>query len=263
MFGKKWVVIGASGFIGSNVYNYLVDNGENVIMLCHDIRNIDMIEHYTKNADIVINCAALANLTACIDNPLRAYAVNTMGVVNILEACRRNNVKRVILSSSNVVYGSTSPYKSSMLAAEDIGQTFSNMYGLSVVSLRYANVYGKGSRNKWKHPTIFAAFKKQKEEKGYVEVMGDGSQTRNYIHVNDVVDAILQAAKSEFCGVLDICTSVDTSVMEIAGMFGCPIKYIESKQGDVPKIKQDPSRAKEVLGWEARVELKEGIKDVL
>lgn len=263
MSTKRWVVIGASGFIGSQVYNRLKEDGENVIMFCHDIRHTDMLNHHLANTDVVINCAALANLTACIEDPQRAYAVNTMGVVNILEACRKNNVKRVVLSSSNVVYGSTSPYKSSILAAEDIGRTYSEMYGMSIVSLRYANVYGKGSRNKWKHPTIFAAFKKQKEEKGYVEVMGDGSQTRNYIHVSDVVDAIISAGFSTHSGILDICTNVDTSVSEIANLFKCPISYVPSKQGDVAKIKQDPSMAKEILKWEARVKLEEGIKDVL
>ena len=205
---KRYVIIGARGFIGSHVYKRLQYDGLNVISYPHNIENIEFLNHYLQNTDVVINCAALANLTACIENPLRAYTVNMMGVVNILEACRKNNVKRVILSSSNVVYGAMSPYRSSMLASEDIGQTYFHTYNMSVISLRYANVYGKGSRDTWKHPTIFAAFKKQFNEQGHVKVMGDGTQIRNYIHVNDIVDAILVAADSQYCGVIDICTKI-------------------------------------------------------
>ena len=186
-----------------------------------------------------------------------------MGTLNILEAARKNNIKRVVLSSSNVVYAFYTPYRTSKEALEQLATTYNKMYNMSVMSLRYSNVYGKRQSETGPSPNVFAALRKSKKEQGKLILTGDGTQTRNYTHVSDIVMGNLLAMYNNYCGVVDLCTGVSIELNYAAKYFNCPIEYIDERPGDVKHIIQSPEEAYNILGWKALTTLEEGIVDVL
>ena len=155
----KYLVTGGAGFIGSHLVDRLIVLGHEVVILDNllsgseqninnqatfhncDIRNLANIIQYFKNIDGVFHLAAIARTPWCIDNPVLAYETNVMGTLNVLEASRQHAVKRVVLTSSNVVYAYWTPYRSSKEALEQLATVYNNMYHLSAVCLRNSNVY--------------------------------------------------------------------------------------------------------------------------
>lgn len=279
--GKNIVVVGGCGFIGSHLVDRLVSEGANVKVLdnfsCCDQANRNMKAHYIecdirefdevfyglKGSEIVFNTSAIARTPWCIDDPILCYEVNVMGALNVLEASRRVGVKRVVQSSSNVVYAFDTPYRTSKEAVERLGDTYVSMYKQSVISLRYSNVYGKRQLETGPSPNVFAALRKTKKELGHLIITGDGEQSRDYTHVSDINSAQLLAGLSDYCGTLDLCTGTNTTMNEVAKYFECPVEYTSPRPGDIMHIYQNPQPAKDILGWEAKVKLSEGIKDVL
>jgi nucleoside-diphosphate-sugar epimerase len=110
---------------------------------------------------------------------------------------------------------------------------------------------------------VFAALRKSKKDTGRLELTGDGEQTRSYTHVSDIVEGNWLAMQSDWCGNLDLTTGLSTTLNDVAKYFDCPIDYIAERHGDIKHISQSPIEAKQVLGWEAKVKLDDGIKDVL
>lgn len=278
--GKKCVVVGGCGFIGSHVVDQLIKEGAEVLVYddfsCSntemnpkatlwncDIRKIGNLMFAFEGVTHVFNFAAIARTPWCIKDPLLCYEVNVMGTLNVLEAARRRGVGRVVVSSSNVVYAFDTPYRTSKEAVERLADVYNKMYNQSVVALRYSNVYGKRQLETGESPNVFAALRKSKRENGHLKITGDGTQSRDYTHVSDIVDGNLKAALSDYKGVIDLCTGINTPLNEVAEFFKCPVEYIPDRPGDILHIRQNPQPAKEYLGWEAKVPLSEGIKDCL
>lgn len=277
----KCVVVGGAGFIGSHLVDRLVLEGAKVyifdnltccnpenlndkaVLLNGDIRDTNAVTMALHKADYVFNTAAIARTPWCIDDPILCYQVNVMGTLNVLEAARRNNVKRVVLSSSNVVYAFDTPYRTSKEAVERLGDAYVKMYAQSVICLRYSNVYGKRQLETGPSPNVFAALRKAKKELGHLVLTGNGEQSRDYTHVSDIVEGNLKAALSNYCGTVDLCTGKNTTLNAVAKYFDCPIKYTSPRPGDVEHIVQNPEPAEKILGWTAKVPLQEGINDVL
>lgn len=277
----KYLVFGGAGFIGSHMTDYLISEGhevtvvdnllsgyrENINPKAHfinaDIRDLDAIEPLVKGQDGVFNYAAIARTPWCIDDPVLCHETNVTGTLNILEACRRQRVKRVMLSSSNVVYAFETPYRASKLMDELYAEVYNKMYGQSVICLRYSNVYGPRQSEEGPSPNVFAALRKSKKQNGKLIITGDGEQSRDYTHVSDIVRGGLKAMQSDYQGVVDLCTGRNVSLNLVAKFFDCPIEYIDERPGDIKHIIQDPKPAKEILGWEAKTRLEDGIKDVL
>jgi UDP-glucose 4-epimerase len=277
----KYLVTGGAGFIGSHMTDLLIKNGHDVVVIDNlmngrreqvnsaaklvekDIRSFNDIKEHFNGIDGVFHFAAIARTPWCIDDPILAYETNVMGTLNVLEAARQSNVKRVILSSSNVVYAFLTPYRTSKEALEDLAATYSEMYGVSVACLRYSNVYGPRQLESGPSPNVFAALRKSKRELGKLIITGDGEQTRNYTHVSDIVRGNLLAMQSSFKGTLDLCTGKGISLNEVAKYFTCPVEYTAERPGDVKHIVQDPKPALDILGWRALVSLEQGIPDVL
>jgi UDP-glucose 4-epimerase len=281
---KTFIVTGGCGFIGSHMVDKLLNQGHKVVVIDNllsgnkdnldsraifeqgDITNFDEMDRIFGShglIDGVFHFAAIARTPWCIDDPLLCYKTNVMGTLHILEASRKHKVKRVVLSSSNVVYAYLTPYRTSKEALEDLGETYTKMYGMSVISLRYSNVYGKRQSETGPSPNVFAALRKSKKELGKLVLTGDGTQTRNYTHVSDIVNGNLLAMFSTHCGALDLCTGVPIELNEAARYFDCPIEYIADRPGDVKHIVQSPEEAWKVLGWKAVTTLENGIKDVI
>jgi len=275
----KYVVTGGAGFIGSHLTDKLIELGHEVIVIDNllsgsekyvnskavfhkcDITNFDEIVPCFEGADGVFHLAAIARTPWCVEDPILAYKTNVMGTLNVLEAARKFGIRRVVMTSSNVVYAFFTPYRTSKTALEDLGKVYTDMYGMSVMCLRNSNVYGSRQSELGPSPNVFSALRKCKKLNGYIEVTGDGTQTRDFTHVSDIVSGHIAAMGSSETGVIDLCTGTNHSLNEVAKYFECPVKYIAERPGDVKHIVQDPLPALEVLNWKAQVSLEEGMKD--
>jgi UDP-glucose 4-epimerase len=276
----KYLVTGGRGFIGSHLVDLLVKKGHEVLVIDNglsgdnhnpgaeyvkaDIRRFKEIEKHFAGRDGVFHFAAIARTPWCINDPILCYETNVLGSLNVLEAARKQGVKRVVLSSSNIVYAADTTYKHSKLAMESLALVYSTMYGLSVVCLRYSNVYGSRQREDGPSPNVFAAFRKTLRENGFVAITGDGKQSRDFTHVSDIARANLLAMKSKYTGVIDLCTGRNVTMNYVVKeLFKAPVKYIPDRPGDIKHIRQKPHLAKKILGWEPKMILEKGIKDVL
>ena len=134
---------------------------------------------------------------------------------------------------------------------------------MSVITLRYSNVYGKRQSEYGPSPNVFPSLRKSKKELGKLMITGDGTQTRNYTHVSDIVNGNLLSMFNEYCGVIDLCTGKSIPLNYAANFFECPIEYIDERPGDVKHIIQSPDEAYNILGWKALTQLEDGILDVL
>jgi UDP-glucose 4-epimerase len=275
----KYIVTGGAGFIGSHLVDALIKEGHYVIVLDNilsgdirninpkatfyncDIRKIENIIDYFTGCDGVFHLAAIARTPWCIDDPILAYETNVMGTLNILEASRKNNIKRIVMTSSNVIYAFWTPYRSSKESLESLGKVYTDMYNLSVICLRNSNVYGQRQSELGPSPNVFSALRKCKKDKGVIDITGDGTQSRDFTHVSDIVNGHIMAMNSNVTGVLDLCTGVNHTLNDVVKFFDCNIKYIDERPGDVKHIFQDPLPAFEKLGWKAKVSLAEGMKD--
>ena len=277
----KYIVTGGAGFIGSHLVDKLIANGHTVIILDNllsgfenninkqaifhncDIRVLSNIIDYFSDVDGVFHLAAIARTPWCIENPILAYETNVLGTLNVLEASRLHNVKRVVLTSSNVVYAFWTPYRSSKEALESLAKVYNDMYGLSVICLRNSNVYGSRQSELGPSPNVFSALRKKKCESGYVDITGDGTQSRDFTHVSGIVSGHICAMETTTIGIFDLCTGINNTLNDVAKYFNCEIKYSPERPGDVKHIYQDPTPAFEQLGWTSKITLEEGIKDFL
>jgi UDP-glucose 4-epimerase len=211
----------------------------------------------------VFHFAAIARTPWTIEDPILCMATNLMGTTVVLEVARQMKIKRVVLSSSSVVYAAETPYKASKLGLEQIALAYCEMFGMSIICLRYSNVYGPRQSEEGPSPNVFAALRKSKKDTGRLALTGDGEQTRSYTHVSDIVEGNWLAMQSDWCGNLDLTTGLSTTLNDVAKYFDCPIDYIPERHGDIKHISQSPIEAKQVLGWEAKVKLADGIIDAL
>jgi UDP-glucose 4-epimerase len=281
---KTFIVTGGCGFIGSHMVDKLIELGHKVIVLDNllsgnienlnkeaifeniDITNYNLLQNIIDkydNIDGVFHFAAIARTPWCIEDPILCYNTNVMGTINILEVSRKKNIKRIVLSSSNVIYAFLTPYRTSKEALEDLASCYNKMYNMSIITLRYSNVYGKRQSETGPSPNVFAALRKSKKDIGKLIITGDGKQTRNYTHVSDIVNGNLLSMFSDYCGVIDLCTGKSIELNYAATFFECPIEYIDERPGDVKHIIQSPDDAFNILGWKALTDLEDGIKDVL
>jgi dTDP-L-rhamnose 4-epimerase len=168
-----------------------------------------------------------------------------------------------VLASSNVCLAAHTPYRASKEMLEMWGRVYVETYGQSVISLRFSNVIGPRASELGPSPNVTAALRKCKRENGYVEVTGDGTQSRGFTHVTDIVRGLIAASESNYCGVIDLCPSENHTLNEVAAFYNCPIKYVPDRPGDIAHIVQNPQRAHEVLGWKAEIPFAHAMGDVI
>ncbi len=274
---SKILLTGVAGFISSHMADELIKQGHHVVgidnLLTGDMANVNKdvefyeadirdknVKKYLKGVDIIHHFAAIARTKWTIDDPVLANDINNNGTLNLLLAARDIGIKKFVHSSSCIVYVETTPYWVTKQAGENWVKVFNDLYKLPTISLRYANVYGS-LRQSEKGPAInaIASLRKSKRDDGYIWITGDGEQTRDFIHVDDVVRANIIASK-QGSGEYDICTGKQTSLNYIAKQFDCPIKYVGERQGDIKALIQDPTRAKEELGFIYEKEFKDNLQ---
>jgi UDP-glucose 4-epimerase len=301
------LVTGGAGFIGSNLVDALVARGDEVAVidnlatgrrenLEHAIANgAELIELDVRDAEavaaavervapeVIFHLAAQIDVRRSVTDPAHDSRVNVEGTINVLSAAQASGVRRLInTSTGGAIYGEgqilpapedhpvapESPYGLSKFCAENYCALFTRLHGLSTVSLRYGNVYGP-RQDPLGEAGVIAIFCGKLLDGGRPQIFGDGTQTRDYVFVGDVVDANLRAADSDVTGPFNVGRGVATSVLDIVEALaaqsdnGFEADHLPARTGEVQHIALDPSRTKAELGWEAQVDLDQGLARTL
>lgn len=294
--GKVAVVTGGAGFIGSHLAGALLQEGyavkvvdnlsggkrekvpQGAELFALDVNETDKLTEVMRGAELVFHFAALPRVQYSIEHPVETNHANVDGTVSVLAAAQAAGVKRVVYSASSSAYGDQpvmplaetmpaapkSPYGLQKYIGELYCRVASEVYGLPTVSLRYFNVYGPGASHEGAYALVIAKFLKQRSEGRPMTITGDGTQTRDFTHVRDVVRANLLAATSEKVGkgeVINIGAGKNASVNRIAELIGGPVEHIAPRLEPHDTL-ADTSRARELLGWEPTVSLEDGIAEL-
>lgn len=294
----KAIVTGGAGFIGSHLADALVaagfdthvvdtlENGkrehvpEGATLHEVDIRTTDALRGIFAGARAVFHLAALPRVPFSIEHPVPAHDTNVNGTVSVLLAARDAGVGRVVFASSSSVYGDhetlplsedaptvpVHPYGLHKLIGEQYLALFSSLYGVPTVSLRYFNVYGPRLDPEGPYALLIGRFLKQRLAGEPLTIVGDGTQTRDFTHVSDIVRANLCALESGRVGkgeAINIGTGTQVSVNEVADLFGDAPRTALPPRAEAKHSLADTRRAKELLGWEPTVSAKEGMAALL
>ena len=301
-----YLVTGGAGFIGSHIVEELVRRGEQVRVLDNfstgkrenlipflgeieliegDMRSYHIVREAVQGTDYVLHQGALPSVPRSINDPITTNEVNVGGTLNILDAARDAGVKRVVYASSSSVYGANkalpkqeemmpqpiSPYAVAKLTGEKYCHVFSRTYGLETVALRYFNVFGPRQDPQSAYAAFIPKFIVGMMEGHQLTIDGDGSQSRDFTYVSNVVQANLRALEAEGVGgeVFNAACGSSMSLNEIVehlrrllGYEG-EISYGPPRAGDVPMSLADISQARERLGYEPLVPVQEGLEKVV
>lgn len=247
-----------------------------------DIRDAGLAEKVARSCDVIVHLAANAGVEQSVRNPRHDCDTNVFGTLNYLEAARRAGVSRFVMASSSAAVGEVeppiheqmavrpvSPYGASKLAGEAYCAAYHGTYGIETVALRFGNVYGPGSSHKG---SVVAKFIRRAMQGESLEVYGDGSQSRDFVFVGDLVRAIVAGARAEEVGgeVFQIATSRELSVKELIdvllpilernGIGPVDVRHEERRAGDVMRSYADTRKAKERLGWVAETDIAAGLE---
>jgi UDP-glucose 4-epimerase len=235
-------------------------------------------QDFFKGVDWVFHLAALADIVPSIETPGKYYQSNVNGTFNILEACRKYNVNRVVYSASSSCYGIPDeyptketaeiwpqyPYALTKYLGEQLVMHWCQVYNLPAVSLRFFNVYGPRSRTSGTYGAVFGVFLAQKLAKKPYTVVGDGTQTRDFTFVSDIVNAIIAAAESDVSGeIINIGSDNTYSVNRLVELLGGDVVHIPKRPGEPDCTWADISKAKTMLNWSPKVSLEEGVAILL
>jgi nucleoside-diphosphate-sugar epimerase len=250
-----------------------------------DIRDPDLVRRVMRGVEYVLHHAALVSVPQSMTDPAATHEVNVTGTLNVLVAAREAGVERVVLASSSAVYGDNgdlplnetagprplSPYAASKLAAEVYCQMFFAAYGLPTVALRYFNVYGPRQNPSGDYAAVIPKFIEQIKAGSPPVIYGDGKQTRDFLHVSDVVCANLVACEcSKVVGqVINVASGQIVSLLELVdtlnGLLGTQFspQFELERAGDIYHSAGDASRMAELMGLRVQVPLAEGLAQLL
>ncbi len=293
------LVTGGAGFIGSNLVEALkeavvVDDFSTAGKLSSDfvkssgarvfkgdINDAKLLKEALAGVDTVYHQAAVASVPRSIKDPLTTNRANVSGTLSLLVACVDAGVKNVVFASSSSVYGDTptlpkvetmqpnpkSPYAVSKLAGEHYIRVFGELYGLKAASLRYFNVFGPRQNPESEYAAVVPRFTKAAFANEPLTIFGDGSQTRDFTYVKDVVEANKKAAGKS--GIFNIAggkqvtiKSLAERIIELTGSKS-DIKYLPERAGDIKHSLADISLAKKGLGWAPKYTLEQGLKEYI
>lgn len=300
---RECAVTGGAGFIGSHLVRRLASNGIKVRVVDNltsgtlknlegidgsvdfiqgDIRDLDCLRSAFAGVQIVFHQAALSSVPASVDNPVLTNEVNITGTLNVLAAAKQCGVKRVVMASSSSVYGNSpvlpksedlivqplSPYAISKYVGEMYSAFFSGSHGVETVCLRYFNVYGPRQNPNSQYAAVIPIFITLMLNGKTPTVYGDGYQSRDFVHVDDVVTANLLAASSENVSgeVFNIAFGVSFSLNQLVDIlnqvFGTQIKarYEPERIGDVKSSRASIEKARRALGYAPSINFEEGLR---
>ena len=294
---KKALVTGGAGFIGSHIVDRLIELECDVVVVdnksaeCHDqfywnkkaenheedICDYESIKNLFKDVDVVFHLAAESRIQPTLENPILAAEVNCVGTCTVLQCAKENHVKRVVYSSTSASYGikneipnsevmpndCLNPYSVSKVAGEEFCKMYTDLFGLETVVLRYFNVYGERQPLRGQYAPVIGLFLKQKSEGKPMTVVGDGLQRRDFTYVKDVVEANILASKLKNQKVsgetFNIGTGVNYNILDIAKHIGGQYEHIPPRLGEARESLASNSKAKYLLRWEPKTNLKDWI----
>ena len=290
---KTFLVTGGAGFIGTNLVSALLEKGYTVKVVDdltagnknrlpaaadfyqEDIRNTDALAEIFSGVDIVVHLAALPRVQFSIEEPVMVHDVNVNGTLSVLEAAKRAQVKRVVFAATSAAYGDQevlplsidlpvapkSPYALHKYIGEEYMRLWSQLFSIETVSLRFFNVYGPHLDPDGAYALVIGRFLKLAKDGQALSITGDGEQTRDFVHVLDVAEAITLAGLSDTVGkgeVLNVGSGKETSINTLAKMIGGDVVYV-APRFEPKHTLADISQTKTLLGWEPKVGLEEGI----
>lgn len=297
--GQTILITGGAGFVGSHLADALVD--ENDVIVADDlsagrradvpdgatfrhvnISHPEVLRDLTRDVDLVFHQAAIVSVQQSIEQPLACHDVNTDATLTLLELARERDF-RVVLASSAAIYGHpdslpihetdpktpTSPYGIDKLTIDHYARQYHELYGVETVALRYFNIFGPRQRA-GDYGGVISIFREQALADDPITVDGDGTQTRDFIHIDDVVEANLRAATTDHVGnAYNIGRGEQTSIRSLAQRLRditgseSDIVQTEPRPGDIDASVADITNAERDLGFEPRVSLDEGLRTLV
>ncbi len=295
----KIVVTGGAGFIGLHLVNHLLKEENQITILDNfsnsdknltkilqhknlkiiegDIRKINDVNNCLKEQDIVIHLAAKISVSQSILNPSETFEVNVDGTKNVLEACKKNNIKKIIIASSAAVYGEggsgmklkentktdpVSPYgKSKLIMEQEIEKNLLKYNKLDCIILRFFNIFGVGQTSEY--AGVITKFVERISLDKPLEIFGDGMQTRDFVSIHDIVESVNAAIKNGKNGTYNIASGKAITINKLAEFMislsgkNLEIHHISEKHGDIRHSEADISLAREKIGYLPKLKLDE------
>lgn len=296
------IVTGGCGFIGSHMVDRLLEEGhqvkvidncstgrlknlehhssnKNLTIYQEDINDISATASIYENTDLVFHFAALADIVPSIVMPMQYHHSNVNGTVSVLEACRNAGVKKLVYAASSSCYGIPDeyptpesaeikpqyPYAVTKYLGEKYCMYWQNIYNMNITSMRFFNVYGPRSRTSGTYGAVFGVFLAQKLNKVPYTVVGDGSQTRDFTFVTDVVNACYVAANHPDSNgkIFNVGSGNTYSINRLVELLGGDITYIPKRPGEPDCTFADTTLINEKLNWKPKVSFEEGVQEMI
>jgi len=300
MKGSRSVVTGGAGFIGSNLVDHLVRVGHKVTVLDNfvsgkksnlthhkkkdvkiirvDISKSKNLDKYFKKVDYVFHLAGLAEIIPSIKNPKKYFNTNVLGTLKVVEAAKRAGVKKLIYAASSSCYGSPKnlptsekekidikhPYGLTKFLGEQLVLKYATNFNMPNISFRFFNVYGPRLNMSGQYSAVFGNFLKQKKNNKPLTIVGDGKQTRDFIHVDDLTNAFIKVAKSRLVNkIYNLGSGKEISINKIANLFGGKKTFIPKRPREPKRSLANISKIKKDINWKPTITIQEGIKRLL
>lgn len=298
---KRVLVTGGAGFIGSHLVERLLHDGHEVSVLDNfstgcienlshlsgharlhieegDVTDSRLLAELLQSIDWVFHLAALADIVPSVTKPLDYYRANVTGTATIVEAARQNRVQRFVYAASSSCYGIPSiyptpetadirphyPYALTKYLGEQLVMHWAQVYGLPAVSLRLFNVFGPRARTTGSYGAVFGVFLAQKLAGQPFTIVGDGTQTRDFTFVTDVVEAFIKAAMSTITQeIFNVGSGNTYSINQLVGLLGGEVTYIPERPGEPRCTFADITKIRRLLGWAPTVSFEEGVSVML
>ena len=295
------IVTGGAGFIGSHLVERLLADGHEVVVLDNlavgreknlsraletgrctfhrvDIRDRLALPALFQDVQTVYHLAALADIVPSIEKPVEYFTSNVDGTFNVVEAARICGINRLVYAASSSCYGIPGsyptpedapirpqyPYALTKYLGEQIALHWGSVYDIPTVSLRFFNVFGPRARTSGTYGAVFGVFLAQKLAGKPFTVVGDGTQTRDFTFVTDIVDGVVTAANSDLRDeILNLGSGGTYSVNELCRLLGGQIQHIPKRPGEPDCTFADTTKARDLLGWSARTSFEDGVRIML
>ena len=294
---KKSIVTGGAGFIGSNLVDRLITEDHQVIVLDnfvsgskknlshHSKKNLKIIKidisknkdlyKYFKGVSYVFHLAGLAEIIPSIKNPRKYFINNTLGTLNVLEAAKKARIKKFIYAASSSCYGSPKkfptkenekidtkhPYAFTKFLGEEAVINYANFFNMPNISCRFFNVYGPRLNTRGQYGAVFGNFLKQTQNKKPLTIVGNGNQTRDFIHVDDLTNAFIKLIKSKLRNkIYNLGSGKETSINKIAGIIGGKKTFIPKRPREPNRSCANISKIKKDINWKPKISINDGVK---
>ncbi len=296
----KSLVTGGAGFIGSNLVDLLIKKKHKVIVLDnfstgrksnlkdHSKKNLKIIkidisknqnlDKYFFGVDYVFHLAGLADIVPSIENPKKYFDSNVVGTFNVVQAAQKAKIKKFVYAASASCYGFPKyfptredskinpmyPYAFTKWQAEELIMHWNKVFKFPSISLRFFNCYGPRSRTTGAYGAVFGVFLAQKLANKPLTIVGNGKQTRDFIHVSDLVNAVLKSAYSKKTGeIYNLAGGKEVQVNKIAHLIGGKTVRIPKRPGEPDRSLGDIKKIKKDLKWKPKVKIEDGVRNLL